>query len=76
MMKAMLVGKAANPKLSARSPCGMPLMTTANEVSRSVKKVSIIHPPDSDVAVSMPDKIPPCELFVKECIILLLTGYA
>jgi len=21
----------------------------------------------------MPDKIPPCELFVKECIILLLT---
>ena len=45
--KAMLVGKAAKPKLRARSPCGMPLMTTANEVSRSVIKVSMRHPPEN-----------------------------
>gem|GEM_PF-5552141 len=34
--KAIAVGKAAKPKLRARMPCGMPLMTTARAVKRSV----------------------------------------
>jgi len=68
-MKAMLVGKAAKPKLRARSPCGMPLMITANEVSRSVINVSMMHPPMSDLN-STPDKIILCEIFVKKDIVI------